>query len=94
MLLANADSCLFERVQFLRVVYLLQACNLRLSVLCFCMSKTSGLNLLSGCSLFSRFISFANWNIRTLVESAGDDLRICRVRPDTKSCHLLSIALC
>ena len=30
---------------------------------------------------FARTISFASWNVRTLVESAGGDRRICRSRP-------------
>ena len=71
-------------VQFFKAVRLLQACNLRLSVLCFCTRMTSGLNLLSGSRPFSQSISFATWNIRTLIESAGDDRRICRIRPDPK----------
>ena len=33
---------------------------------------------------------FCHMDIRTLVESAGEDRRICRVRPDPKACHLPS----
>ena len=47
---------------------------------------TRGFNFASGRSLCSGSISFVTWNIRTLVESAGDDRRICRVRPNPKTC--------
>ena len=68
---------------------MLQACNLRLSVY-FCTSMTTGFNLALGRSLRSGYISFATWNVRTLVENTGDDRRICRVRPNPKVCHLPS----
>ena len=45
-----------------------------------------GHNFISGRSLCSGSISFATWNIHTLVESAGGDQWICRVRPNSKSC--------
>ena len=32
-----------------------------------------------------RTLRFATWNIRTLVENAGGDRRICRARPTTNS---------
>ena len=76
-------------VQFFKAVYLLQACNLRLSVY-FCTSMTAGFNLALGRSLRSGCISFATWNVRTLVENTGDDRRICRARPNPKVCHLPS----
>ena len=53
----------------------------------FCTSMTCELNMFSGCS---PSIFCATWNIRTLVESAGEDRRIYRVRPDLKACHLPS----
>ena len=56
----------------------------------FCMSMTTGFNLALGRSLRSRCVSFATWNVRTLVENTGDDRRICRVRPNPKVCHLPS----
>ena len=58
------------------MVHLLQACNLRLSVLWFCTSMTSGLNLLLG-SCFCSWSIFSHLEIHSLVESAGDDGRIC-----------------
>ena len=68
---------------------MLQVCNLRLSVN-FCTSMTTGFNLALGRSLSSGYISFATWNVRTLVENTGDDRRICRVRRNPKVCHLPS----
>ena len=59
-------------------------------MLFFCTRMTSGLNLLLGSHPCSLSISIAIWNIHTLVESASDDCRICRVRPDPKTNHLLS----
>ena len=56
----------------------------------FCTSITRGFNLVSRRSLCSGSISFTTWNIHTLVESAGNDRRICRIRPNTKSCLSLS----
>ena len=46
--------------------------------------------MFSGHSPCSRSIFFATWNIRSLVESAEEDRRTCRVRPDPKACHLPS----
>ena len=51
---------------------------------------TTGFNLALGRSLHSGCISFATWNVRTLVKNTGDDRRICRVRPNPKVCHLPS----
>ena len=62
----------------------LLASSLQLEVKCvvFCTSTTRGFYFASGYSLCSRSILFATWNIHTLVENAGDDQRICRVRPN------------